>query len=71
MKASELINELQSILKSYGDLPVFLQNSPKLQVPDMIMSEDVNFVIPEQYDTEEGVLDPYDGWQINLRSWPY
>jgi len=73
MKVSELIQELQGVIETHGDIAVQFQN---LQEQDVtfplldggtatvnVMNESAVFAVPETY---------ADGATVcNLRSWPY
>jgi len=60
MKISVLIEELQYVLESYGDIEAQLQNSPSDN--ELIINEAQFFVVPEEYE---------DGFFCNIRTWPY
>ena len=64
MIISKLINELQRILTDYGDIECCHQNSPSDDTKELLILNKHNFfVIPEEYDE--------DGWQVNIRNFPY
>jgi hypothetical protein len=61
MRASDLIIALQNIVNTRGDIEVELQSNPKEPI-DEIIDYTQFFVVEEEYE---------NGWQINLRTWPY
>lgn len=61
MKISALIQELIEVRKQHGEIEVCLQDKPD-DPETLITNTDFFFIVPEQYD---------DGWQLNIRTWPY
>jgi hypothetical protein len=58
MKITKLVQELNTVLATYGDIEVELQEANEsgvISYPDF-------FIIPEEYE---------EGWQVCLRTWPY
>jgi len=62
MKLSELIKELEYVKTNHGDIDCELQVAPGDVAYETITGHPAFFIVPEQYD---------DGWQCNLRAWPY
>lgn len=62
MKISRLVNELNNIKDSLGDLEVSLQGKPIFT--DQLEASANFFVVPEKYDLP-------DEYMVNLRIWPY
>lgn len=62
MKISELIQTLQHIQATQGDLPVQLQSDPSAK-PGVITCYESIFVVPEEYEGE--------GRVVSVRPWPY
>ena len=65
MKISKVIKELAIVLNSYGDIEVYLQNSPQPDKP--ILSNATFFIVPERYDCNDGTIENI----CNIRKWLY
>ena len=61
MKISDLIDALDYIRQSQGDIEIQLQSNPN-DPQDLIINSEQIFIVPEEYD---------EGWIVNIRSWPY
>lgn len=62
MLLSQLITELERIKAIHGDIQAVLQSDAPRPPLDMIINTEDFFIVTEKYE---------DGWQVNLRTWPY
>jgi len=65
IKTSKVIKELAIILSAYGDVEVYLQNTPK---SDQAIQGNANFfIVQERYDCNDGTIENI----CNIRDWLY
>jgi len=66
MKLAVLIERLEEIQKSKGNIDVQVQGDQvqgdSASSMGIIVADERFFVVPEEY---------YDGWRVNIRTWPY
>lgn len=62
MLISKVIEELEHIKTRIGDIDVALQSDEPKPPENLIVNTSEFFIVPERYE---------NGWQVNIRSWPY